>query len=204
MGRGKVELKRIENPTSRQVTFSKRKNGLIKKAFELSVLCDAEVALAIFSSSGKPYNFASHDMHGTISRYRQEIGMPYSIVSGLGTMETWRSEMDELRRTVGNLETRLKHLAGEDLSSLGMKELKQLERQLKTGVQRIHSRKRRLISENANVLRRRLRVLQEDNTHLHKRLKELDSLNASSSNLTGVWPYDAFQRIVEDEGPALM
>uniref|UniRef100_A0A803MQ32 Uncharacterized protein n=1 Tax=Chenopodium quinoa TaxID=63459 RepID=A0A803MQ32_CHEQI len=42
MVRGKTQMKRIENATSRQVTFSKRRNGLLKKAFELSVLCDAE------------------------------------------------------------------------------------------------------------------------------------------------------------------
>ncbi|KAI3928868.1 hypothetical protein MKW92_043679 [Papaver armeniacum] len=45
MVRGKTEMRRIENATSRQVTFSKRRNGLLKKAFELSVLCEAEVAL---------------------------------------------------------------------------------------------------------------------------------------------------------------
>nr|GLL35865.1 agamous-like MADS-box protein AGL6 isoform X3 [Ipomoea trifida] len=61
MGRGKVELKRIENPTSRQVTFSKRRNGLLKKAYELSVLCDAEVGLLIFSPTGKSYHFGSHE-----------------------------------------------------------------------------------------------------------------------------------------------
>ena len=59
MGRGKVELKRIENKINRQVTFSKRRNGLLKKAYELSVLCDAEVALIIFSSRGKLYEFGS-------------------------------------------------------------------------------------------------------------------------------------------------
>ena len=52
-------MKRIENATSRQVTFSKRRNGLLKKAFELSVLCDAEVALIIFSNRGKLYEFCS-------------------------------------------------------------------------------------------------------------------------------------------------
>ncbi|KAF3795478.1 MADS-box transcription factor 56 [Nymphaea thermarum] len=61
MGRGKVELKRIENVTSRQVTFSKRRNGLLKKAFELSLLCDVEVALIIFSPSGRLYQYASHE-----------------------------------------------------------------------------------------------------------------------------------------------
>lgn len=61
MGRGKVELKRIENPSSRQVTFSKRRNGLLKKAYELSILCDAEVALLVFSPSGKAHHFSSHE-----------------------------------------------------------------------------------------------------------------------------------------------
>ena len=59
MVRGKTQMKRIENATSRQVTFSKRRNGLLKKAFELSVLCDAEVSLIIFSPKGKLYEFAS-------------------------------------------------------------------------------------------------------------------------------------------------
>ena len=59
MGRGRVELKRIENKINRQVTFSKRRNGLLKKAFELSVLCDAEVALVVFSPRGKLFEFAS-------------------------------------------------------------------------------------------------------------------------------------------------
>ncbi|KAJ7533306.1 hypothetical protein O6H91_13G042200 [Diphasiastrum complanatum] len=59
MGRGKIEIKRIDNATSRQVTFSKRKSGLLKKAHELSVLCDAQVAAIIFSSTGKLFHYAS-------------------------------------------------------------------------------------------------------------------------------------------------
>ena len=54
-----MELKRIENKINRQVTFAKRRNGLLKKAYELSVLCDAEVALIIFSNRGKLYEFCS-------------------------------------------------------------------------------------------------------------------------------------------------
>ncbi|KAM3753777.1 hypothetical protein ACB098_03G118000 [Castanea mollissima] len=59
MGRKKVVLKRIEDKSSRQVTFSKRRSGLIKKARELSVLCDVEIALFVFSSRGKLYEFSS-------------------------------------------------------------------------------------------------------------------------------------------------
>ncbi|KAI3867828.1 hypothetical protein MKX03_014685 [Papaver bracteatum] len=57
MGRGKIVIRRIDNTTGRQVTFSKRRNGLLKKAKELSILCDAEVGLIIFSSTGKLYEF---------------------------------------------------------------------------------------------------------------------------------------------------
>ena len=59
--RGPVELRRIEDRTSRQVRFSKRRSGLFKKAHELSVLCDAEVALVVFSPAGRLYEFASAD-----------------------------------------------------------------------------------------------------------------------------------------------
>ncbi|KAH7692773.1 SRF-like protein [Dioscorea alata] len=59
MVRGKTQLRRIENAASRQVTFSKRRNGLLKKAAELSILCDAEVGLIIFSPRGKLSEFSS-------------------------------------------------------------------------------------------------------------------------------------------------
>ncbi|KAF4379554.1 hypothetical protein F8388_023571 [Cannabis sativa] len=59
MGRGKIVIRRIDNSTSRQVTFSKRRNGLLKKAKELSILCDAQVGLIIFSSTGKLYDYSS-------------------------------------------------------------------------------------------------------------------------------------------------
>lgn len=59
MGRGKIEIKRIQNTTTRQVTFSKRRTGLIKKTHELSVLCDAQIGLIIFSSTGKLFQYCT-------------------------------------------------------------------------------------------------------------------------------------------------
>ncbi|KAJ6882846.1 hypothetical protein NC651_029197 [Populus alba x Populus x berolinensis] len=59
MGRGKIAITRIENRTARQVTFAKRRGGLFKKTHELSVLCDAEIGLIIFSSNGKLYEFCN-------------------------------------------------------------------------------------------------------------------------------------------------
>ncbi|XP_049395361.1 MADS-box transcription factor 6-like isoform X1 [Solanum stenotomum] len=179
MGRGKVELKRIENQTNRQVTFSKRRNGLLKKAYELSILCDAEVALLLFSPSGKAYNFASHDIERTILRYKNEVGLSQNSDQGLRAMEVWRTKIDDMTRTIDELEARNKHLAGEELSSLGMKELKQLERQLRIGVERIRSKKRRIISEHIHGLKRRHKILHEENIHLQKQVR-LSEIEGSS------------------------
>ncbi|KAE8666405.1 Floral homeotic protein AGAMOUS [Hibiscus syriacus] len=71
MGRGKIEIKRIENTTNRQVTFCKRRNGLLKKAYELSVLCDAEVALIVFSTRGRLYEYSNNNIRSTIERYKK-------------------------------------------------------------------------------------------------------------------------------------
>jgi MADS-box transcription factor len=75
MGRGKVQLKRIENKINRQVTFSKRRSGLLKKAHEISVLCDAEVALIIFSTKGKLYEFATDSWYA-LAALRLPITFP--------------------------------------------------------------------------------------------------------------------------------
>ncbi|KAK7858767.1 mads-box protein defh21 [Quercus suber] len=59
MGRRRVSISRIENRTTRQVTFAKRRVGLFKKTHELSVLCDAQIGIMVFSSSGKLYEYCS-------------------------------------------------------------------------------------------------------------------------------------------------
>ncbi|TYI40058.1 hypothetical protein ES332_A02G137400v1 [Gossypium tomentosum] len=71
MGRGKIEIKKIENLNSRQVTFSNRRNGLLKKARELSILCDAEVSVIIFSTTGKLYQWSSTSMEDTLLKYNR-------------------------------------------------------------------------------------------------------------------------------------
>ncbi|CAA2965159.1 MADS-box transcription factor 23-like isoform X1 [Olea europaea subsp. europaea] len=72
MGRGKIVIRRIDNLTSRQVTFSKRRSGLLKKARELSILCDAEVGLIVFSSTGRLSDFSSTSMKSVVERYNKE------------------------------------------------------------------------------------------------------------------------------------
>eukprot|EP00096_Caligus_rogercresseyi_P001623 TRINITY_DN1271_c0_g1_i1.p1 TRINITY_DN1271_c0_g1~~TRINITY_DN1271_c0_g1_i1.p1 ORF type:complete len:504 (+),score=104.91 TRINITY_DN1271_c0_g1_i1:326-1837(+) len=71
MGRKKIQISRITDERNRQVTFNKRKFGVMKKAYELSVLCDCEIALIIFSSSNKLYQYASTDMDKILLKYTE-------------------------------------------------------------------------------------------------------------------------------------
>nr|VDC93362.1 unnamed protein product [Brassica rapa] len=82
MGRRKVEIKRIENKSSRQVTFCKRRNGLMKKARQLSILCESSVALLIVSSTGKLYSSSSGDslMYAMVCT-RPDIAYAVGVVS---------------------------------------------------------------------------------------------------------------------------
>ncbi|KAG2301120.1 hypothetical protein Bca52824_029771 [Brassica carinata] len=73
MGRRKVDIKRIESKSSRQVTFCKRRNGLMEKARQLSVLCESSVAILMVSSTGKLYSSSSGDsMAKIIKRYERQ------------------------------------------------------------------------------------------------------------------------------------
>uniref|UniRef100_A0A0K0G106 MADS-box domain-containing protein n=1 Tax=Strongyloides venezuelensis TaxID=75913 RepID=A0A0K0G106_STRVS len=71
MGRKKIQITRIQDERNRQVTFTKRKFGLMKKAYELSVLCDCEIALIIFNSSNKLFQYASTDMDKVLLKYTE-------------------------------------------------------------------------------------------------------------------------------------
>ncbi|XP_071689290.1 agamous-like MADS-box protein AGL27 [Rutidosis leptorrhynchoides] len=78
MGRKKLEMKRIEDKSSRQVTFSKRRSGLFKKARHLSVLCDVDIGVVVFSARGKLYESSSgrtnnsiQELNSKFSRYEQ-------------------------------------------------------------------------------------------------------------------------------------
>ncbi|WZZ10954.1 hypothetical protein YC2023_096875 [Brassica napus] len=64
MGRVKLKIKRLESTGNRQVTYSKRKSGILKKAKELSILCDIDIVLLMFSPTGKPTVF--HGEHSCI------------------------------------------------------------------------------------------------------------------------------------------
>ncbi|XP_048331348.2 agamous-like MADS-box protein AGL62 [Ziziphus jujuba] len=68
-GRQKIEIKKLENKSNKQVTFSKRRVGLFNKAGELSVLCGAEVAAIVFSPNSKVFCFGHPSPEAVIHRY---------------------------------------------------------------------------------------------------------------------------------------
>ncbi|XP_026811785.1 agamous-like MADS-box protein AGL97 [Rhopalosiphum maidis] len=71
MGRKKINISKITDERNRHVTFNKRKFGVMKKAYELSVLCDCEVAIIIFNKSNKLYQYASTDMDQVLLKYTE-------------------------------------------------------------------------------------------------------------------------------------
>lgn len=76
MGRKKIKIQRIEDDRNRQVTFAKRKNGIFKKAMELSKLCDCQIALIVFDSNNKLYQYSSTSVDQILLKYT-EYGEPY-------------------------------------------------------------------------------------------------------------------------------
>ncbi|PON32793.1 Transcription factor, partial [Parasponia andersonii] len=142
MGRGRVELKRIENKINRQVTFAKRRNGLLKKAYELSVLCDAEVSLIIFSNRGKLYEFCSgSSMLKTLEKYQKYSYGALEASQPVNDSQSSYQEYLKLKARVEVLQRSQRNLLGEDLGPLNSKELEQLENQLETSLRHIRSTK---------------------------------------------------------------
>ncbi|XP_026660211.1 MADS-box protein SOC1-like isoform X2 [Phoenix dactylifera] len=159
MVRGKTEVRRIENATSRQVTFSKRRNGLLKKAFELSVLCDAEVALIVFSSRGKLYEFSSSSMEKTIDRYimhTKDVGVSKKAKEHNTQL---KSDTASLMKKIERLEASKRNLLGENLESCAVEELHELELQLERSLSSIRKQKYQMLEEQITQLKEKERML---------------------------------------------
>uniref|UniRef100_A0AAR2J0M4 Myocyte enhancer factor 2ca n=1 Tax=Pygocentrus nattereri TaxID=42514 RepID=A0AAR2J0M4_PYGNA len=91
MGRKKIQIARIMDERNRHVTFTKRKFGLMKKAYELSVLCDCEIALIIFNSTNKLFQYASTDMDKVLLKYT-EYNEPHESRTNSDIVETLRKK----------------------------------------------------------------------------------------------------------------
>ncbi|XP_071693766.1 agamous-like MADS-box protein AGL66 isoform X2 [Rutidosis leptorrhynchoides] len=174
MGRVKLQIKKIENTTNRQVTFSKRRNGLIKKAYELSVLCDVDVALIMFSPSGRASIFAgSRSIEEVMARYvnltehergklqNQEfleralrklkseaedhnIQNQASPKSGDSKLEDIQQEMDRYKSHMVEMEKRLSVFEGDPSEITTMSEAEYREQILEETLKQVRMRKQAL------------------------------------------------------------
>ncbi|KAL4577324.1 hypothetical protein LXL04_013432 [Taraxacum kok-saghyz] len=193
MGRGRVELKRIENKINRQVTFAKRRNGLLKKAYELSVLCDAEIALIIFSNRGKLYEFCStSNMLKMLERYQKCTYGSMEIDRSVANAEQnsykeymkLKAKYDSLqqyqRQTYiqdSYLYDNDRQVFGEDLGPLSLKELEQLERQLDSTLRQIRSIRTQSMLDRLSELQVKERMWLEANKALQNKLEEVYAEN---------------------------
>ncbi|XP_008786399.2 agamous-like MADS-box protein AGL11 [Phoenix dactylifera] len=193
MGRGKIEIKRIEKTTNRQVTFCKRRNGLLKKAYELSVLCDVEVALIIFSSRGRLYEYSNNSIKSTIERYKKasaDSSNSGSIIE-VNSQQYYQQESAKLRRQIQILQNANRHLMGDALSSLSVKELRQLENRLERGITRIRSKKHELLFAEIENMQRREVELQNDNMYLRAKIAENEHATQQVSMVQAGPEFDA-------------
>ncbi|XP_078434394.1 agamous-like MADS-box protein AGL11 [Wolffia australiana] len=176
MGRGKIEIKRIENTTNRQVTFCKRRNGLMKKAYELSILCEAEIALIVFSSRGRLYEYSScGNIYTTIDRYKKSHSSSNpGVITEVKTQQHYQQESGKLRQQIQMLQNSNRHLMGEHLDSLNVKELKQLENRLERGIARVRSKKQELLFAEIEYMQKREMELENESMFLRSKLAETE------------------------------
>ncbi|KAM0921165.1 hypothetical protein ACQ4PT_007057 [Festuca glaucescens] len=212
-GRGRIEIKRIENTTNRQVTFCKRRNGLLKKAYELSVLCEAEVALIVFSGRGRLYEYSNNSVKATIERYKKAN----SDTSNSGTVaevnaQYYQQESSKLRQQISSLQNSNRSLVRDSVSTMTPRDLKQLEGRLEKGIAKIRARKlvahlmnnafmqNELMYAEVEYMQKREMELHNDNIYLRSKVTENERgqqpMNmmgsaSTSSEYNHMVPYDS-------------
>ncbi|XP_024019114.1 floral homeotic protein PMADS 2 [Morus notabilis] len=161
MGRGKIEIKRIENSNNRSVTYSKRKKGIIKKAQEISILCDAKVSLIIYGPNGKIVDFCSPETT-SLSFIAEE----YQRLSGKRLWdlkhENLNTEIEMTKKENENMDIHLRHMKGQEIQSLNHRELMALEDTLYNGLQNVRAAQMECI----NQLRQKDEFLESENKRL--------------------------------------
>ncbi|XP_011002439.1 PREDICTED: floral homeotic protein PMADS 2-like isoform X2 [Populus euphratica] len=161
MGRGKIEIKRIENASNRQVTYSKRKNGIIKKAKEITVLCDAQVSLVIFASSGRMHEYCSPSttVVDLLDKYHKQSGQRLWDAKH----ENLSKEIDRIKKENDSMQIELRHLKGEDISSLHHTELMAIEEALDAGLAAVRKKQMEyhsMLEQNEKMLDEEFKRLQ--------------------------------------------
>nr|ADC79700.1 APETALA3-like protein [Pachysandra terminalis] len=172
MGRGKIEIKRIENTTNRQVTYSKRRNGIFKKALELSVLCDAKVSIIMVATNRKLHEYTSP--HTTT----KELYDLYKKASGKSLWnshyERMNDNLNKLKEINNKLRTEIRQRMDEDLNELRLDELRGLEQNMEECLKNIRDRKEHQLRNQIGTSKKKTRNAEEINRKLIRRLDGMD------------------------------
>lgn len=177
MARGKVQMKKIENPVHRQVTFCKRRAGLLKKAKELSVLCDAEIGVLIFSAHGKLFELATPGtMQGLMEKYKKandSRGNQSQVVPKPEQPQEQKEEINKLKQEIEVLQKGLRFMAGGGAeTALTLDELNVLERYLEIWMYNIRSTKMDIMFKEIQSLKNKEEILKEANYYLQEKMDE--------------------------------
>ncbi|KAG6473993.1 MADS-box transcription factor 26-like [Zingiber officinale] len=178
MVRGKVQLKLIENPVHRQVTFCKRRAGLLKKAREISVLCDADVGIIVFSNHGKLYELATKGtMKGLIERYKlmTSEGAHKCLGDDQNPPQEYERDISMLKKEINVLQKSLSYMLGEisfGHGQMSLEELYILERHLEIWVGHIRTKKMQIMFQEIQSLKNKEGILRATNEFLQEQIVE--------------------------------
>ncbi|KAI3665416.1 hypothetical protein L6452_44043 [Arctium lappa] len=165
MGRGKIEIKKIENNTNRQVTYSKRRNGIFKKAHELTVLCDAKISLIMFSNTGKFHEYISPSTTTKKMYDMYQTTLGFDLWSS--HYERMKETMKKLKDTNNKLRKEIRQrVLGEDLDGLDINDLTILEQHMQDSLTVVRERKYHVIKTQTDTCRKRVKNLEQRNGNL--------------------------------------
>ncbi|CAL5386866.1 unnamed protein product [Camellia sinensis] len=150
------------------------RSGLLKNAHEISVLCDADIGLIIFSAKGKLFEYSTTScMERILERYeRYSYAERQLVAADIDSQVRWTLEHVKLQARLEVLDRTQRHFMGEDLDTLSVKELQSLEHQLDSALKHIRSRKNQLMNDSISELQTKDKALLEENKLLAKKIKE--------------------------------
>ncbi|XP_042984796.1 MADS-box protein JOINTLESS-like isoform X2 [Carya illinoinensis] len=183
MTRKKIQIKRIDNTTARQVTFSKRRRGLFKKALELSTLCDAEIGLIVFSSTGKLFDYASSSMQQVIERHDLHSGRNLDKTNQPQSVELQleNTTCTLLSKEIVEKTHELRKMKGEELQGLNVDELQELEQLLHASLGRVSKTKNEIFIKEISALKWKRDKMMDEN----QQLRQMENLLNVEAHLLG-------------------
>nr|XP_011464115.1 PREDICTED: MADS-box protein AGL24-like isoform X1 [Fragaria vesca subsp. vesca] len=184
----KIKIEKIDNLPARQVTYSKRRRGLLKKARELSVLCDCEFSVIIFSATGKLCESSSSSTKDVITRYESQTGDEGNLDQSSLDLQhdciKLSNEIADKSRvlrsniwTVCLLHRHNRQMNGEDLEGLNIDELQRLETKIDGSLNRVLQTKEENIIGEILALEAKGAELELANNQLRQEIRMLSNGN---------------------------